>query len=118
MKKAAQDGTESLTFLKVLLAPTVKLHLPAGNLALKNIRFFVADSAHGIETLGFLIGSPVLQPLRVDTRTVLGERRKELNDTDCNNEPSFLSINDIAERILMTEVAKKETPTSMLRDLK
>ena len=50
-------------------------------MALKNISFLVADDSTTCEDM--LIGLPVLQHLRVDTRTLLEDKISSLDGTDC-----------------------------------
>lgn len=51
------------------------------NLALKSIRFLVADDNLACED--FLIELAVLQHLKLDTRTMVEEKRLTVNETDC-----------------------------------
>lgn len=59
------------------------LHLSAGQLELLNVKFLVADGY--LSTGDFIIGHPLLQHLRVDTRTLLEENRAALDGTDCSD---------------------------------
>lgn len=102
------DMANTFTFEKVLLAPSVVLHLPVGKLALRNICFLVAESKEIIEGHDLLIGAPILQHFRVNTHTLLGEHRYKLNDTDCINEPVYIGGGDgIIGRYQVQHVATK-----------
>lgn len=57
------------------------LHLASGKLAVLNISFLVSDD--DLTTSGILIGRPILQHLRVDTKTLLESNRTTLDGTDC-----------------------------------
>lgn len=62
--------------------PATVLDLNSGRLVLKNVRYLVPDYATPTEDL--LIGRPVLRHLRVDTKTLLEDRIKSLDGTDCS----------------------------------
>lgn len=80
---ALKAGEEAQTFLfsRSCLAPRTILHLASEKLALVNITFLVADDDLPCEDL--LIGLPVLQHLKIDTRTLLENNRAELGGADC-----------------------------------
>jgi len=69
------------TFSKVWMVPRTVLHLSSGKLAVLNISFLVADD--DLTSGGLLIGRPVLQHMRVDTKTLLESNRASLDGTDC-----------------------------------
>lgn len=62
--------------------PSTVLYLSVCKLALKNIKFLVADDR--VESEDHLIDLPVLRHLRVDTKTLLEEKIDALNGTDCS----------------------------------
>lgn len=70
------------SFSRAWSVPVTVLHLNSGRLALKNIRFLIADDAMTCEDL--LIGIAVLEHLRVDTKTLLEDRIESLDGTDCS----------------------------------
>lgn len=70
------------TFSRAWTVPSTILHLFAGQLALKNIRYLVADDALTCKDL--LIGLPVLRHLRIDTRTLLENNIANLDGTNCS----------------------------------
>lgn len=74
-------NTQSFTFSRSWLAPRLVLHLSSGRMALCNISFLVADDDLACEDL--LIGLPVLQHLRIDSKTLLENNRATLDGTDC-----------------------------------
>lgn len=61
--------------------PRTILSLSSGRLALCNISYLVVDGELTDDQL--LIGLPVLQHLKVDTRTLLERHKKSLDGTDC-----------------------------------
>lgn len=80
---ALRDSSEaaSFTFSRVWTVPRLVLKLSAGQMALLNVSFLVADDETACEDL--LVGLPVLRHLGVDTRTLLERRWGELHNTDC-----------------------------------
>ena len=62
--------------------PATVLILNSGRLALKNIHYLFPDDAMTTEDL--LIVRPVLRHLRVDTKTLLEDRIKSVDGTDCS----------------------------------
>jgi transposase InsO family protein len=77
------DEAEQFSFSRTWTVPRLVLHLAAGQLALLNVTFLVADDELSCEDL--LIGLPVLQHLRVDTRTLLENQRAALDGADCSS---------------------------------
>lgn len=68
------------TFSRAWTVPSTVLHLSVGQLALKNIKFLVADDK--VESEDHLIGLSVLRHLRANTKTLLEENLDALNGTD------------------------------------
>ncbi len=76
---SAGGEAQELSFYTTWTCPRIFLHLAAGQLALFNVRFLVAD---GVLSSGDLIvGLPVLQHLKVDNRTLLEKDRASLDGT-------------------------------------
>ena len=75
------SAAQSFQFSRKWSVPRLTLHLASGKLAVLNISFLVADD--DLASQGILIGRPVLQHLKVDTRTLLEENRAALDGTDC-----------------------------------
>ena len=82
LKKEGQKAT--FPFSRAWTVPTTVLHLSSGRLALKNIKFLVADDDDALACEDLLIGLPVLKHLRVDTKTLLEDNIKTLDGTDCS----------------------------------
>lgn len=78
-----EDKPGVFSFSRTWTAPRVILHLSAGQLALVNMSFLVADDDLSCESM--LIGLLVLKYLQVDTKTVLEANRAVPNGTDCSH---------------------------------
>lgn len=81
LKKTGEGPPVKFPFSRAWTVPSTVLHLSAGQMALKNIRYLVADDSLTCEDI--LIGLPVLRHLRVDTRTLLEDNYTSLHGTDC-----------------------------------
>lgn len=80
-----KNGTEAslYTFSRTWTPPCTTLRLATGPLALLKVCFLVADEGSlAVEDL--LLGLPVLRHLGIDTKTLLEERREELQGMDCS----------------------------------
>ena len=78
-----QNDTKAISFQcqRTWTVPRTVLTLSSGQLALCNISYLVVDGDLTEEQM--LIGLPVLQHLKVDTRTLLEQNRNQLDETDC-----------------------------------
>lgn len=72
---------QSLIFSKFWTVPRTVLHLSSGKLVVLNVSFLVAGD--DLTVGGILIGRPVLEHMRADTKTLLESNRASLNGTDC-----------------------------------
>lgn len=86
--------------------PSTVLHLHSGRLAFKNIRFLIADDAVSCEDL--LIGRPVLRHLRVDTRTLLEDRVRTVDGTDCSTDFVGTSTGGRVSRLMLARLSRVE----------
>lgn len=75
------DTPSSLTFSRLWTIPRLVLELSAGQTALLNVEFLVADDEIACEYL--LVGLTVLRHLGVDSRTLLQRGWNTLTDTCC-----------------------------------
>lgn len=83
--------------------PITVPHLNAGQLALKNIKFLVAD--YDVNCEDILIGRPVLHHLRVDTKTLLEDNIPALDGTDCSSIEQTVQTNGgKVSRIMMARL--------------
>ena len=69
LKTGKNDKAQTFRFSRSGMVPRTVLHLSAGQLALINVSFLIADDDLTCEDL--LIGLPVLRHLQVDTKTLL-----------------------------------------------
>ncbi len=65
------------------MVPEIVMKLRVGKMALKNVTFLVCDDKMTNEPI--IIGRPVLEHLRIDTKTLPEERALDLDGTDCSN---------------------------------
>ena len=79
-----KEETAGFAFSRAWTVPSTVLNLSSGRLALKNIRFLVADDDGAMTCEDLLIGLPVLRHLRVDTKTLLEANISNLDGTDCS----------------------------------
>lgn len=84
LQVALKKGSEAqnFTFSRIWYVPRTVLRLYSGRLAFMNIDYVVADADLASE--GLLIGRPVHEHMRVDTKTLLGANSALLDITDCS----------------------------------
>lgn len=75
------DSAQTFKFLYTWSIPRTVLILSSERLALRNISFLVADDNLACEDI--LIGCPVLQHIRIDSKTLLNSNYCALDGTDC-----------------------------------
>ena len=73
---------EAFTFSRAWLVSRTILHLSSGRLAATNISYLVADEE--LTATDLIIGRPILEHMRVDTKTLIEERREGLDNIDCS----------------------------------
>lgn len=78
----SQTEADAFSFFRSLLVPRFTMHLSAGQIALLNVAFLVADSELWNEDLP--IGLPLLTHLGIDSSTMLEHNRLILDGTDCS----------------------------------
>lgn len=96
----AEAEAQVFSFSRRWTCPRTILHLAAGQLALCNISFLVAEDDLACEDM--LIGLPVLQHLKVDTKTLLENNRATLDGVDCSKvgQSEKGSTSDHADRLV------------------
>lgn len=77
------DEAQAFKFSRTWTVPRTVLNLPSGKLAVLNVSFLVADDDLACENA--LIGHPVLEHMKVDTKTLLDENRERLDGIDCGS---------------------------------
>lgn len=75
------DTPASFTFSRLWTVPRLVLELSAGQMALINVEFLVADDEIACEDV--LVGLPILRHLGIDSRTLLERNWSTLTETDC-----------------------------------
>lgn len=85
LQLALKDSEEkkSFTLSRIWTPLHATLFLTAGPLLLANVSYLVTNAELAVEDL--LLGLPVLQHLRVDTKLLSEERRDLLDGTDCSH---------------------------------
>ena len=76
------DIPQDFSFSRSWTVPKTVLHLSSDQLALKHVTFLVLDDDLANEDL--LIGLPVLEHVKVDTRTLLEQNRAQFDGSDCS----------------------------------
>lgn len=75
------DAAQNFTFSRSWCIPHSTLYLSSGCLALQNISFLVANDGLACEDV--LIGYPVLQHLRIESKTLTESNHSALDATGC-----------------------------------
>ena len=100
-----EEGSKPIKFTcdRTWTIPRTVLTLSSGQLALCNISFLVVNGNISKEQL--LIGLPVLQHLRIDTRTLLEQQQSQLHETDCQEvgNPTAMSKYASIKRIISND---------------
>lgn len=107
------EDVQGFSFSRTRQVPLTVLHLASGQLSLANITFFVAGDELVCEDL--IIGLPVLQHLRVDTRTLLENNRPVLDDADCSavGNPTAINRGGVVSRMMTArKIRETESVTS------
>lgn len=79
-----KSETAEFCFSRPGTVPSTVLHLSSGRLALKNIKFIVADDDGTVLCEDLLIEHPVLKHLRVGTKTLLETKICSLSEPNCS----------------------------------
>ena len=108
LQVALCDNNEAtkFTFSRTCIVPMVVMHLSAGQLALLNVIFLVADANIAFEDL--LIGQPLLAILGVDSRTLLENNRAQLDGTDCASIPNISPGTKSVGRLMIARLQNKK----------
>lgn len=93
---------ERFSFSRTWTAPRTVLQVSAGPLAMVNVTYLVAYADLAVE--GFLIGSPVLQNLGVNTKTFLEERRDLFDVADCSAVKSLGARGGKVSRLMIARI--------------
>lgn len=75
------EEAQQFSFSRTWTVPRIILSLPSGKLAMLNVCFLVADDDLACESV--LVGLPLLEHMKVDTKTMLDENRDRLDGIDC-----------------------------------
>ena len=95
-------NAQTFQFSRSLVIPRVILHLSAGQLALLNVSFLVADDDLADEDL--LLGHPLLAHLGVDSRSILEHNYQVLHEMDCSTVPSLSTQKSTIGRLMAARI--------------
>ena len=79
----SSDKAHTFKFSTSLTVPRTVIHVTAGQMALRNVKFLVADTELTNEDL--LVGHPVLAHLGIDSKTMIEKSLDRLDGTDCSD---------------------------------